>query len=265
MSPVSLGQKPSQKEDDTPPVAYGAGEWKKGDDGMWESTATSVRTGKAAGKKYAIKGERTGEWMVAHVMNTREKMTRREIQGCLKQMDFLQEKWPLRIRPELAVGNWDRITGKDSGGFTMRANTNRDRYWYLREHGMDQVSDTLPVGNHVIYMNASPFQMKAHRKEYIMSPGFLSPSYDKANDGFEYTVAHEYGHLREWQGLDPATGNKEIMRHLIGVENLRPPSRYAETSLQEAQAETFAHWAYEGAKDNEWTRLYGQQQGWQEP
>lgn len=237
---VVMGRKPAQKDDPTPPVAYGAKKWVKGDDGVWESKALVGQ----AKKKYAIKGEKSGEWIVAHILNSKSLPTRDEIVGMMRQADTLQAKWPLTHRPELVIGDFTakKVTGRGTAGFTYSGTIQGAKRELIMVGGFNVNSHDIPVGNHVIFINSNPANIINNTLK--ASAGFLSPAYVNTN-GWDYTVAHEYGHLRNWQGAD-----KNVF-YTVGdvIQKVGPPiSRYGKSSRVEAHAEGFAEWVHSGGR-----------------
>lgn len=243
-SPVTLGRKTPQSSEVTPPEAYGAGKWKKGKDGVWESKGE----GQAA-KKMAVQ-DSAGNWIVAHVLNSRSLPTRDEMVGMLRHAAKLNDDYPLPIRPELVIGDFTakKIVGKHSGGFTL-SGSQRGRTNEFIKKGFNVTGDDIPVGPHVIYVNSNAYSLGINR---LKGNNILSPSYSRpSTDGFEYVVSHEYGHLREWQKVDVGAGGLPATIKRLVKAGYPPTSRYGGTSTHEAYAEAFAEWVHSGGRDTE--------------
>lgn len=252
---VVMGRKHKQSEDITPPTAYGAGKWTQAEDGIWESKALVGQ----AKKKYAIKGDQSGEWIVGHVLNSKSLPARDEIVGMLRHADALQAKFPLTHRPELVIGDFTakKVTSRGTAGFTYSGTIQGAKRELIMMGGFNVNSHDIPVGNQVIFINSNPSNIINNAVKG--SAGFLSPAYVNTN-GWDYTVAHEYGHLRNWQQTD------KNVSETVGkvIQKVGPPtSRYGKTSLVEAHAEGFAEWVHSGGRTIEpFSRELAKTFGW---
>jgi hypothetical protein len=242
-----------------PPDTYGAGGWSEGQDGLW-TTATRPR-------KYAIKGPDSDQWMVAHTLNSRDMATPEEIHGMLRQLDYLHGKFPLHITPEIVVGNF---TGKginraESAGFTIStpSGRQRDREVLFMRKNLD-VYGTFPIGPHTIYVNTPKERLVEAREHSERTKAFLGPTYGDSRP-FEYTVTHEFGHLREWQQIDTPAKYIPVMKELVG-QGHQPVSRYGRYNANEALAESFADWVHSnGFSTNTFTSILAHELGWPLP
>lgn len=251
-----------------PPDSYGAGGWSEGQDGLW-ITATKP-------KKYAIKGPDTGEWMVAHTLNSRDILKPEEVHRALKQLDYLHGRFPLRIRPELVVGNFTTkgVVGNDSMGFTISSKTGDDAgptvqrgREVLFKRSMRENYGEFPIGPNVIYLNTHKNALEGIRDPAIArrrNETFLGPTFQH-DDPLQYYVTHEYGHLRAHQRVDKREKWVNTMKELVR-QGEQPVSRYGRLNASEAHAESFADWVHSnGMTTNTFTYVLATELDWPMP
>lgn len=249
-----MGRGTPQASEKTPPTAYGAGVWKQSPDGVWES--------KGVNKKYAIQ-TKNGEWITAHLLNSRSLPDRREIVSMLRQTASLQERYPLPIRPELVIGDMTAkrlASNPHTSGFVFNG-TQMQKNYTVFDTGLNVFQDEVPVGPHVIYVNSSPEQLSIGRAKAARD---LTAAYKQPDvDAGEYIVTHEFGHLRYFQKVEDF---RPAIDKLNGVMRMAPRTGYARSQAVEAHAEAFADWVLSrGQPLDPWTNSMAAEMRWAKP
>lgn len=219
--------------------------------------------------KYAMRGDRTGEWFYATGITGHQDVRHSEIVRAIQAMDRNQAIDPLPLKPTLFFGNFTNtmgLTASDApfmpsgvAGFVV----NR----YTKLSGIKDIDERLvnsgvtELGNHVVHWNTHPQSLGAMRDISLRLPDFLTPMSNEYP--LEHIVTHELGHLRLYQQKDNAGALIEFDVEARMSPTFLGMTAYGRSNPVEAHAESWAEFVLsEGRTDMRYVQGLSTALGW---